>query len=85
MHSTESGGAICEEPQLGDFMDSDQAMKIARANGITAPKATMVVSMSARGKRPLWVVMDGAGMKTGEMSLDIDARTGAVLNKRKMP
>ena len=83
---TESGGAVCEEPELKpDFIDSDQAIKIARSNGITAPEATMIVSMRSRGKFPLWVVMDGSGTRTGNATVEIDALTGAVVCKSKMP
>jgi hypothetical protein len=51
----ESGGAICQEPELPTtFIDSDQALKIARANGVTSPTVTMIVSTSAGrgGSRP---------------------------------
>jgi hypothetical protein len=80
----ESGGEICESPELTEFMDSDQAIAIARKNGITAPKVTMVVSASALRKGgATWTVMDAAGMKSGNVMLDIDAKTGAILSKTK--
>jgi hypothetical protein len=80
----ESGGEMCESPELTDFMDSDQAIAIARKNGVTAPKVTMVVSASALRKGGVtWTVMDAAGMKSGNIMLDIDAKTGAILSKTK--
>lgn len=83
----ESGGAICEEPELKDFaLESDQALKIARSNGITATRVSMVVSMSTPLKgtaRAMWMVMDESGVKPGNVMLDIDANTGAVVGKTK--
>ena len=84
VETTESGGAMCESPALtGDFIDSDQAIKLARANGITHPTATMVVSVSPRTKGPFWSVMDEAGVKPGNVMLDIEGITGKVLYSTK--
>ena len=84
VETRESGGAICENPALsGDFMDSDQVIKLARENGITHPTATMVVSTSPRTKAPFWSVMDERGVKPGNVMLDIDGVTGKVLNKTR--
>jgi hypothetical protein len=79
----ESGGPMCESDPLAEFMDSDQAIKLARANGITAPSASMVVRMSAMEKpsRPIWSVYDDGGTKPGNVMLDLDATTGAVRSK----
>jgi hypothetical protein len=82
----ESGGPICEEPELkGDFIDSPAALKAAKSSGITAPTVTMVVSSSPRARgaapRAIWMVMDNLGVKTGDVMLDIDGVTGALLNK----
>ena len=80
----ESGGPECQAPELkGEFMDSDRAMAIARSNGITAPTSNMGVSMTPMrgGTRTVWLVMDGGGTAPGNVLLDIDAQTGAVLNK----
>lgn len=41
----------------------------------------MVVTNSARGVA--WMVMDDRGMKPGNVMLDIDARTAAILSKTK--
>jgi hypothetical protein len=64
-----------------DFIDSDAAMKVARENGITKPTATMAVSVVGAGEPPFWSVMDDAGLKPGDVMLDIDARTGALKSK----
>ena len=83
-HTRESGDAMCEEAELKEpFVDSDQAMKIARTNGLTAPTATMAVSVTptGQGKRAVWTVIDGRGGAPGSVMLDIDAATGTVLNK----
>jgi hypothetical protein len=81
-HLVESGGEICASPELREpFIDSDEAATIARANGITAPETTMIVSMSAAGDRPQWSVMDDRGMDTGNVMLDIDAVSGKVVGK----
>jgi len=81
----ETGGAGCEEAAVKDFIDSDQALKIAKANGVTAARTSMVVSVSpVKGvARAVWVVMDEAGMKPGDVMLDIDAVSGAVVGKSK--
>lgn len=75
----ESGGPACQAPALGDFMDSDQAMTIARRNGITKPLATMTVS--AGQTRALWIIMDGGGVAGGDVILELDATSGAVIGK----
>jgi hypothetical protein len=81
----ESGGPTCAGPELKEFMDSEQAMKIARSNGITAPLATMYVSVSSSGRgtaaKAVWSVMDGGGVKAGDVLLDIDGVSGAILSK----
>jgi hypothetical protein len=60
----ESGGPTCQAPELGDFMDSDQAMAIARRNGITT-----------------WTVLDAGGVARGDVILEIDATSGAIVGK----
>ena len=83
--TAETGGASCQEPEVKDFIDSDQALKIAKANGVTAARTSMVVSVSpVKGvPRAVWMVMDESGMKPGNVMLDIDAATGAVVGKTK--
>jgi hypothetical protein len=76
----ESGdAATCLAPELKDFMDSDQAMGVARKNGITKPLASMAASVERN--RPTGNVMDGGGVASGDVIVEIDAVTGAVLNK----
>jgi len=77
--STESGDESCASAELVDFMDSDKASTVARSNGITAAHATMVASVT--GSKAVWSVMDESGMKPGNVMLDIDAMSGAVLSK----
>jgi len=83
--TTQSGGAICAEPELVDFMDSNRAMQIAVRNGIKQPGPTMGVmnTPTAKGNRVVWIVYEG--LKSGDPSVTIDARTGEVLEKTKMP
>ena len=80
--TTETGGPLCESRALGNFMDSNKAIQIARKNGIQRTSVTMVVSMvpTRKGPRPVWIVMEGSGMNGGDVSVDIDAETGEVLN-----
>jgi len=77
----ESGGETCESPALPEsIVDSDEAMKVARANGLTQPKATMIVS-ALPGRGTFWSVMDAHGMTTGDAMIDIDAESGKFKKK----
>ena len=78
-----SGDARCEAPELTEFMDSDKAFALARSNGITAARVTMLAAASGlKGvNRAVWTVMDEAGMKPGNLMLDLHAASGAVLSK----
>ena len=78
-HAEESGGPTCQAPELKDFMDSDQAMAIARRSGITKPLASMAVSVE--GNRTTWTVMDAGGVAPGDVILEIDAMSGAIVSK----
>jgi hypothetical protein len=82
-YGTESGGALCESAEIKQFMDSDEAIKIARKNGITQPKVTMLVSSSLSGDGALWTVMDGSGTKSGDVLLDFDAMTRKIVSTTK--
>ena len=75
----ESGGPTCQAPELTDFMDSDQAMAIARRSGITKPLAAMTVSVGQ--KRATWTIMDAGGVARGDVILEIDATSGAIVGK----
>lgn len=83
--TTESGGAVCAEPELGEFMDSDRAMRIARTNGFKtdAPTMGLLNTPTAGGNRTVWLVYEGT--RPGEESVMIDARTGEVLEKTRIP
>jgi len=74
-----SSGPSCLAPELKEFMDSDQAMGIARRNGITKPLASMTASVERN--RPTWTVMDGGGEAPGDVILEIHGTTGAVVDK----
>jgi hypothetical protein len=82
-HVSEAGGEECKAAELKEFMDSDQALKLARTNGVTALEVAMVVHAepAGQGARAVWTLMDERGMKSGNVIVDIDAKTGAVLNK----
>ena len=82
-HVTEAPGENCESAELKEFMDSDQALKLARSNGITASQVTMAahIAPTPQGERAMWTVMDEGGVKSSNVILDIDAQSGAVLNK----
>ena len=86
-HVTEAPGEDCQSAELKEFMDSDEALKKARSNGVTAPDVTMAAHLesTAQGQRAVWTVMDKGGVKSGNVILDIDAQTGAVLNKTTQP
>jgi hypothetical protein len=76
----ESGGrAPCQAPELKEFMDSDQAMGIARKNGVTKPFASMAASVEQN--RATWTVMDGGGVASGDVIVEINAMTGAIASK----
>ena len=80
---TEAPGENCESAELKEFMDSDQALKLARSNGVTASQVTMAahIAPTPKGERAVWTVMDEGGVKSGNVILDIDAQSSAVLNK----
>lgn len=77
--AVESGGPSCVASELKEFMDSDQAMGIARKNGLTKPIASMAASVERN--RPTWTVMDGGGVAPGDVILEIHGTTGAVVDK----
>jgi hypothetical protein len=79
----ETEGEECKSSELKEFMDSDQALKMARGNGVIDSKVSMVahVAPTPQDERAVWTVMDESGMKPGNVILDIDAQTGAVVSK----
>jgi hypothetical protein len=75
------------EPELKDFaVDSDKAIAIARAEGLKRPELTMgLMSVpTSSGQRFVWTIMEGNGMKEGDLTIDIDAQTGVVRGRRKL-
>jgi len=82
----ESGGEQCESDALGEIIDSDQAIKIARENGIAKQDVSMVaMASSLRKGQSVWSVIEEGMRNPGNMTMDIDAKTGAVLNKVRTP
>ena len=77
--TTESGGASCESAPLGELIDSDQAMKIARENGLTKKDISMVaMASSARPRESVWSVIEEGMRNPGDINIDIDGATGKV-------
>ena len=78
----------CEtEPEIKDFvLDSDKAVDIARKEGLTRPQLNVILTMAptSAGPRAIWILMEGNGMKEGDLTIDIDAQTGAIRGKRKL-
>jgi hypothetical protein len=74
-------GSECEKNEIKDFMDSDKAIMVARTNGVTQPKVKMVVSTSPKGMKVAWNVMDGGGMKQGDVIIEFDAKSSELLSK----
>ena len=75
------------EPEMKDFaVDSDKAIAIARAEGLKRPELTMVLMSvpTSSGQRSVWTIMEGNGMKEGDLTIDIDSQTGEVRGKRKL-
>ena len=73
------------EPEIKDVaVDSDKAVVIARKEGLTRPELTVILTTVPAGQRLIWIIMEGNGMKDGDLTIDIDAQTGAVRGKRKL-
>jgi len=54
-------------------------MVIARRSGITKPLASMAVSVERN--RATWTIMDAGGVAPGDVILEIDAMSGAIISK----
>ena len=82
----ESGGEACESAALGEIIDSDQAIRIARENGVTKEKVSMVVMASpTRPGQAVWSVIEEGMRNPGDITLDVDAASGRVLTTRRNP
>ncbi len=81
----ESGGVACESEPLGEIIDSDQAIKIARENGVT--KQLSMVAMPSPTSRgvSVWSVIEEGMRNPGNLTLDIDGGTGKVRGTTKTP
>lgn len=68
-------------------IDSDKVVETARKEGLARPQLTVGLMKSGSGStgRLMWTVMEGRGTKTGDQMVDIDAMTGKVTSKSKMP
>lgn len=62
---------------LGEFVDSDKAMQVAKQNGLKGGEPSMAVGRLAGGKADsaYWLVT--GGWNKGDTSITIDAKTGA--------
>ena len=86
VNTQESGGAVCESGALGEIIDSDQVMTIAKANGITKQDVSLVAMASpSRTGASIWSVIEEGMRNPGNITLDIDAATGKVVNTTKTP
>lgn len=88
VQSAEDGCDTTGEMEIKDFaIDSDKAVTIARGAGLKKPKLSMGLTKSGSGSsgKLVWLIMEDRGMNSGDWSVDIDAMTGAVTNKSKMP
>jgi len=61
---------------LGEFIDSDKAMQLARKNGLKGgePSASVGRPAGAQAESTYWLVT--GGWKTGDVSISLDAKTG---------
>jgi hypothetical protein len=86
VNTQEAGDQVCQREPLGEIIDSDQAIKIARANGVTKQDVSMVAMASpARKGQSVWSVAEEGMRNPGNIALDIDAGTGKVLATTKTP
>jgi hypothetical protein len=85
-NAVEAGGPECAEAKIGDFIDSDQAMTIAKQNGLTKPNVDMSVTNSPHtGKQVIWMIIEDGLRNKGDLEIDIDAATGKVLAVDRRP
>jgi len=71
---------------VGEFVDSDAAMKSAKGNGLKAnmPTPMALMMMGQRTAKPgtYWTI--GTGYTPGEVSVLIDAKSGKFFRKQEM-
>lgn len=69
---------------LGEFVDSDKAMEVARKNGLKGGEPSMSVlrPAGARAEGTRWLVT--GGFNPGDTSIGVDGRSGAFLERSVM-
>ncbi|HXH73249.1 MAG TPA: hypothetical protein VNI58_10585 [Mariprofundaceae bacterium] len=69
---------------LGDFIDSDQAMQEAKKHGLKGNEPNMSVNYQGSGpsEATYWII--NGGYATGDVSVFLDARTGKFSSSVKM-
>jgi hypothetical protein len=83
--STESGGvAACDLPPLGEIIDSNQAITVARENGVTKEVSMVAMASPTRPRESVWSVVEEGMRNPGNITVDIDA-SGKVVNTQKNP
>ena len=86
VNTQESGGEVCESDALGEIIDSDQAIKIARTNGVTKADVSMVAMASPTRKgQAVWSVIEEGMRNSGDITIDIDGASGKVLTTTRTP
>lgn len=69
---------------LGEFIDSDEAMEVAKKNGLKGGEPSMSVGRPAGTKAgsTYWIVT--GGWTNGDVSISLDAKTGTVTKHKVM-
>ncbi len=71
---------------VGEFVDSDAAMKTAKANGLKAklptPMGLMMMGQKTRSAGVYWMI--GTGYTPGEVAILIEAKSGKFSRKQEM-
>lgn len=69
---------------LGEFVDSDKAVEVARKNGLRGGEPSMSVlrPAGARAENTRWLVT--GGFNAGDTSIGVDGKTGAFLERSVM-
>lgn len=82
----ELGGPECESAEpLGDIIDSDQVIKIAKENGVTKKDVSMIATRRVRKGQAVWMVTEEGMRNAGDITMEIDAPTGKVLSTTRNP
>lgn len=70
---------------IGEFVDSDHAMQVAKENGLTPGKETMMglAWMGAKDGLACWTV--GGGFEPGSVAVVLDAKSGDLITKQRIP